>query len=85
MPAVMMRDVSANGTPGTTTTTDVGSSHASGDASGSFAGRVRHVLTPQAALTVPAVYRAVGLIARTEGQFMLQYQIKSVRIGVICG
>ena len=50
------------------------SSKATGE-SGSFQSHVRHVLTPQAALTVPAVYRAVGLIAKTEGQFMLQYQI----------
>ena len=49
------------------------SSKATGE-SGSFQSHVRHVLTPQAALTVPAVYRAVGLIAKTEGQFMLQYQ-----------
>ena len=49
------------------------SSKAAGE-SGSFQSHIRHVLTPQAALTVPAVYRAVGLIAKTEGQFMLQYQ-----------
>ena len=77
MPAVVLRESVPGGSPAgtsTTTATDGGNGHASGEASGSFAGRVRHVVTPQAALTIAAVYRAVGLIARTEGQFMLQYQ-----------
>ena len=73
---VMVREAaSSNGTPGTITTTDPKAAENQGTATGSFADRNKHVLTPQAALTVPAVYRAVGLIAKTEGQFMLQYQI----------
>ena len=53
--------------------------HASSDVqrasgTGSFNERVIHVRSPYAALTISAVYRAVGLIARTEGQFQMQYQ-----------
>ena len=71
---VMVREAaSSNGTPGTITTTDPKAAENQGTATGSFADRIKHVLTPQAALTVPAVYRAVGLIAKTEWQFMLQY------------
>lgn len=41
---------------------------------GSFEERIISVRSPQAALTISAVYRAVGLIARTEAQFQTQYQ-----------
>ena len=75
MPAVMMREVaSANGMPGTITTTDPKAAEYQGTATGSFADRIVSVRSPHAALTISAVYRAVGLIARTEGQFQVQYQ-----------
>ena len=75
MPAVMMREVAnANGTPGTITTTDPKAAENQGTATGSFADRIVSVRSPHAALTISAVYRAVGLIARTEGQFQVQYQ-----------
>ena len=75
MPAVMMREVaSANGMPGTITTTDPKAAENQGTATGSFADRIVSVRSPHAALTISAVYRAVGLIARTEGQFQVQYQ-----------
>ena len=69
-----MREVSANGTPGTITTTDPKAVENQGTATGSFADRIVSVRSPHAALTISAVYRAVGLIARTEGQFQVQYQ-----------
>ena len=72
--AVMMREVSANGTPGNITTTDPKAPENQVTATGSFADRIISVRSPHAALTISAVYRAVGLIARTEGQFQVQYQ-----------
>ena len=53
---------------------DTNGNNHSGDGTGSFESRIKHVLTPQAALTIAAVYRAVKLIASTEGQFQMQYQ-----------
>ena len=44
------------------------------NSTGAFEERIVSVRSPQAALTISAVYRAVGLIARTEGQFLMQYQ-----------
>ena len=41
---------------------------------GSFAERVVHARSPQVALTVSAVYRAVELRAKTIGQMAVQYQ-----------
>ena len=46
----------------------------SGQATGSFSDKVVYVRSPQAALTISAVYRAVELRAKTEGQFLMQYQ-----------
>lgn len=59
------REVSGNGTPGTITTTDPKAPENQGTATGSFADRIVSVRSPHAALTISAVYRAVGLIART--------------------
>lgn len=70
----MVREVSGNETPGTITTTDPKAAENQGTATGSFADRIVSVRSPHAALTISAVYRAVGLIARTEGQFQVQYQ-----------
>ena len=57
----------AEGTTATTAQTTTGT--------GSFEENIVAVRSPQAALTISAVYRAVGLIARTEGQFSTQYQV----------
>lgn len=63
-------------TPGTITTTDpkAAENQVAGQGSGSFEERIVSARSPHAALTVPVVYRAIGLIASTEGQFQMQYQ-----------
>lgn len=63
-------------TPGTITTTDpkAPENQVAGQGSGSFEERIVSARSPHAALTVPVVYRAIGLIASTEGQFQMQYQ-----------
>ncbi len=45
--------------------------------SGSFEERIIKVRSPQAALTISSVYRAVGIIARTEAMFSTQFQTMS--------
>ena len=71
--------------PGTITTTDPkAAENQTGQAGtavaqrsqtgGSFEEHICSVRSPMAALTISAVYRAIGLIARTEGQFQVQYQ-----------
>ena len=66
----------ATGVPGTITTTNPAApeNQTAGQGSGSFAERTAYVRSPQAALAISAVYRAVSLISRTEAQFCMQYQ-----------
>lgn len=66
--------VSTSSSSSTTTTTTSESTAASG---GSYQENVVHVNSPQMALTVSALYRAVELKAKTIGQMEMQYQRKS--------
>ena len=63
----------AQAAPATGTKTEGGNVHG-----GSFVERVVHARSPQVALTVSAVYRAVELRAKTIGQMAVQYQTKTL-------
>lgn len=52
-----------------------------GEKGGSFEQRVLHARTPQMALTVSAVYRAMELRAKTIGQMPVQYQKRDPKGG----
>ena len=63
----------AQAAPATGTKTEGSNVHG-----GSFVERVVHARSPQVALTVSAVYRAVELRAKTIGQMAVQYQTKTL-------
>lgn len=67
------REVAPTPTPGVPTSTNEKSTQARG---GSFEERIVVARSPQIALTVSAVYRAVELRAKTIGQMLMQYQTK---------
>lgn len=63
-------------TQGVPPTTSPQGEQAKSEGSGSYEERVVYARNPQTALTVSAVYRAVELRAKTEAQFLIQYQRK---------
>lgn len=63
------------GVPKTTDPKDPSNQNVS--SGGTFEERIERPRSPEAALTISAVYRAIELRAKTEAQFQMQYQRKS--------
>lgn len=68
--------VRAADTQGVPATTAPQTEQPRGERGGTYEERVVYARDPQTALTVSAVYRAVELRAKTEAQFLIQYQRK---------
>lgn len=72
---IRQREAGTQGVPATTAPTDA-QQQKSEVGGGTFEERVVYARSPQAALTISAVYRAVELRAKTIGQMLMQYQQK---------